>query len=121
MADRREIELVGPLHELGDAGHVKIVEPLEDRLHLEAGEILADVRKPRLLVLALDVGPVEVGASPVLLAELNRLEQIQGFEIRHEVGRILWHLRHTNLRYELAYEIALERGVVDERDRVEPD
>jgi hypothetical protein len=74
-----------------------------------------------LLLFAEDVRAIEVSALAILFAELRGLEEIQGFEVRHVIRRVLWKLRHTDLRRELSDQIALERRVVDQHHRVEAD
>src|ERR671925_310851 len=121
MADRRQVELIRSLHELRDARKVKIVESLECRRHLQAGEIFLDVLEFALLVLALRIRSIKRGALPVLVAELRCLEEIERLQIGNEIGRVLWQLGYADFGDELADEVALEGRVVEEDDRVEAD
>jgi hypothetical protein len=87
----------------------------------QRGQIVVDVGEMGLGQLALSFLAVLVGPLQVRFGEGRGLEQIeigQGLKIE---GRILGQFRHHDLGQELAHDVALERIVIEEDQRIEAD
>ncbi len=120
-AQGREVELVALVDELGDAIEVERVERADHGLLIERAEVRGVVGGGLEDADALRVRPVLLGALPVLGADGGRLEKAGIIEQQREVRGVLRQLQHVDLGQRLAHVLALERVVIDEHDRAEPD
>ena len=106
---------------MDDALQADLVEPAPEQLHLQAAQIGRQVRRLRRQRVARHVGLIVLGALAILVGDGEAFE-IAGVDDALGIERrIVRHFRHRHHRQFAAHQIALERVVVDEDQRIETD
>ena len=118
-----QVELVGLVDELDDPAEADAVEPAPDQLHLQRAQITRQVggrgaHRRR----ALGIGRIVRGAGAVLVGDRDALEiATSGQDAGHQRGIVVGDLRHRDFRQFAAYQVALERVIVEEHQAVDAD
>ena len=120
IAPRCQVELVRLVDQLRDSGAVYAVERPDIGDHVERLQIARHVRCAGKSG-AFGIGPISIGADPVIIAESDRLEIASSGQRARIERRIGGHFRHGHHR-QLAADLGAFDGIVVEKDqRIEAD